>query len=118
MPGRVGVETKFSDELEHVLMAGADLFLMPSRYGLNELPLPDDPAIRLERVPRRLMAALRFSGRTPEQRVKTKMEELLAYLNGTRWRATEAPRLAQYDPPFALPFLRRNEILVPVERVS
>ncbi|HRP07650.1 MAG TPA: glycosyltransferase, partial [Gemmatimonadales bacterium] len=40
MPGRIGVETKFSDELEHVLMAGADLFLMPSQYepcGLTQM---------------------------------------------------------------------------------
>jgi starch synthase len=40
MPHRVGVETKFSDSLEHVLMAGADLFLMPSQYepcGLTQM---------------------------------------------------------------------------------
>lgn len=40
MPSRIGVETKFSDELEHVLMAGADLFLMPSQYepcGLTQM---------------------------------------------------------------------------------
>lgn len=40
MPDRIGVETKFSDELEHVLMAGADLFLMPSQYepcGLTQM---------------------------------------------------------------------------------
>lgn len=40
MPHRIGVESKFSDELEHVLMAGADLFLMPSQYepcGLTQM---------------------------------------------------------------------------------
>ncbi len=40
MPERVAVETAFSDELEHVLMAGADLFLMPSQYepcGLTQM---------------------------------------------------------------------------------
>jgi starch synthase len=40
MPSRIGVETRFSDELEHVLMAGADLFLMPSQYepcGLTQM---------------------------------------------------------------------------------
>ena len=40
MPNRIGVETKFSDELEHVLMAGADLFMMPSQYepcGLTQM---------------------------------------------------------------------------------
>lgn len=40
MPHRIATETKFSDELEHVLMAGADLFLMPSQYepcGLTQM---------------------------------------------------------------------------------
>lgn len=40
MPHRIGVSTRFSDELEHLLMAGADLFLMPSQYepcGLTQM---------------------------------------------------------------------------------
>lgn len=40
MPDRVGVETQFSDALEHVLMAGADIFMMPSQYepcGLTQM---------------------------------------------------------------------------------
>lgn len=40
MPYRIATETKFSDELEHVLMAGSDLFLMPSQYepcGLTQM---------------------------------------------------------------------------------
>ncbi|MEO8478058.1 MAG: glycogen/starch synthase [Gemmatimonadota bacterium] len=39
-PGRIGIDTTFSDELEHQLMAGADLFLMPSQYepcGLTQM---------------------------------------------------------------------------------
>jgi starch synthase len=40
MPHRIAVEGAFSDELEHLLMAGADLFLMPSQYepcGLTQM---------------------------------------------------------------------------------
>jgi starch synthase len=40
MPGRVGYEPRFTDDLEHQLMAGADLFLMPSQYepcGLTQM---------------------------------------------------------------------------------
>jgi starch synthase len=39
-PDRVGVQLDFTDRLEHRLMAGADLFLMPSLYepcGLNQM---------------------------------------------------------------------------------
>ena len=40
LPNRVGVETTFADPLEHVLIAGADLYLMPSQYepcGLTQM---------------------------------------------------------------------------------
>jgi len=39
-PGRIAVDTGFSDELEHQLMAGADLLLMPCQYepcGLTQM---------------------------------------------------------------------------------
>ena len=40
LPEKVGVETNFSDRMEHRLMAGADMFLMPSIYepcGLTQM---------------------------------------------------------------------------------
>ncbi len=40
MPNRVGVETRFSDPVEHQVIAGADLFMMPSQYepcGLTQM---------------------------------------------------------------------------------
>ena len=39
-PSHVGVQTHFTDRLEHRLMAGADMFLMPSQYepcGLTQM---------------------------------------------------------------------------------
>ena len=39
-PGRIGVELNFTDRLEHRLMAGADMCLMPSQYepcGLTQM---------------------------------------------------------------------------------
>jgi starch synthase len=39
-PGRIAVQIGFDEELAHLIEAGADLFLMPSRYepcGLNQL---------------------------------------------------------------------------------
>ena len=39
-PGRVGVHIGFSEELSHQIEAGADMFVMPSRFepcGLNQL---------------------------------------------------------------------------------
>lgn len=40
MPHRIGVQATFDDELEHVLMAGSDIYMMPSQYepcGLTQM---------------------------------------------------------------------------------
>ena len=40
MPGKVSVNTKFTDELEHLVMAGSDFLLMPCQYepcGLTQM---------------------------------------------------------------------------------
>lgn len=40
MPGKVGAYIGYNDELSHLIEAGADMFLMPSRYepcGLNQI---------------------------------------------------------------------------------
>jgi starch synthase len=40
MPHRVGYEPRFTDDVEHQIMAGADIFLMPSQYepcGLTQM---------------------------------------------------------------------------------
>ena len=39
-PGRIAVRVGFDNRLAHLIEAGADLFLMPSRYepcGLNQI---------------------------------------------------------------------------------
>lgn len=89
-------------------------FVMPSRYTLETLPRPNDPRVALREVPPQRMAAVRFTGFTGEGRVAEKTAELLAWMKGAGLEAAGAPQLARYDPPWTLPFLRRNEILVPL----
>jgi hypothetical protein len=90
-------------------------FFMPPRYRLEELPTPRDERVRLERAPARTVAALLFRGRVTDKRVARKKEELLRRVREAGWELEGAPVLAQYDGPFALPFLRRTEILVQVK---
>ncbi|MGH7581767.1 MAG: glycogen synthase [Gemmatimonadales bacterium] len=40
MPNRIGVETRFADPIEHTVIAGSDLYMMPSQYepcGLTQM---------------------------------------------------------------------------------
>jgi hypothetical protein len=89
-------------------------FVMPSEYTLDSLPRPNNAAITIRALPERKVAALTFSGLAGENKTMAKTEVLHAYLNNKGWAAISTPELARYNPPWTLPFLRRNEILIEV----
>lgn len=91
-------------------------FTMPSSYRLDTLPVPNDDRVLLEEVPAREVAALRFGGRATDEAVRRAMAEAVAWVEGSGRTMVGAPTLAQYDPPFAAPWMRRNEILVELAR--
>jgi hypothetical protein len=89
-------------------------FTMPSEYSMATLPKPRNPAVTLREVPGKRYAVLAFSGLAGEEKVQQKTDELLVWLKAKNRRAIATPQLARYNPPWTLPFLRRNEILVEV----
>jgi effector-binding domain-containing protein len=89
-------------------------FTMPSEYSMATLPKPGNPAVTLREVPGKRYAVLVFSGFSGEGKVQQKTDELLDWLKAKNMRVVATPQLARYDPPWTLPFLRRNEILVEV----
>lgn len=89
-------------------------FMMPARYRLETLPRPLDPSVRLRRVPARVMAAIRYSGRWTSERCEEHLERLLQALRREHLEADGPPEWARYDPPFTPWFLRTNEVLIPI----
>jgi effector-binding domain-containing protein len=91
-------------------------FLMPGEYSLETLPEPLDERVKLKVEPGRLMAAVRYSGTWSEKGYK-KNKALLEEFIEKRGLKTKGPAIwARYDPPFMPWFLRRNEVLIPVEQ--
>lgn len=87
-------------------------FVMPSRYSMATLPLPNNPRVALREIPERKAAVISFSGFASEGKVKAKTEALLVWMASRGQEPVSSPQLARYDPPWTLPFLRHNEILV------
>jgi len=90
-------------------------FMMPASYTLETLPAPNDPAVSLRQVPARYMAAVRYSGFWSEEAYNSNLDELSSWMEQQGLKAVGEPIWARYNPPFMPWFLRRNEILVPVE---
>jgi hypothetical protein len=89
-------------------------FFLPAEYTLETAPEPIDPAVRIRQVPERTLAVLRFSGSRSAERVADRQEQLRRLVAGSRWRAEREPISMFYDPPWTIPFLRRNEVALPV----
>ena len=97
---------------------GTMRFFLPRKVAEAGAPEPADAGVRLVRIPPERMAVLRFSGSiTPEAEVAH--EQILTGVLAAASRKTEGPMIVMgYDPPFSLPFLRRNEVAVRLARGS
>jgi hypothetical protein len=89
-------------------------FTMPGAYSLATLPEPNDPQVQLKTVPPARFAVVRFSGLADRRSVDAKTKELDGFVRARALRAVGPASLAQYNPPWTLWFMRRNEVMIPV----
>ena len=90
-------------------------FMMPASYTLENIPEPDDPKVTLRQVPTRRMAVVRYSGFWSEKSYLRYKMELESWIDRMGLTVVGDPIWARYNPPFMPWFLRRNEVLIPVD---
>ncbi|HEY5138420.1 MAG TPA: heme-binding protein [Methylococcales bacterium] len=90
-------------------------FVLPSNYSVATAPVPLDPAVLIKEIPGKKVAVIRYSGSLSEQGIEEKSEKLKNWLTQQGYKAISPSRSAAYDPPWTLPFLRRNEIHIDIE---
>ncbi len=93
-------------------------FAMPSGESIETLPRPRNERIKIVEVPERVVAALRFRGKTSPEKVRTKERELTLALAAARLPTKGGVFLMRYNPPFMPGLLRRNEIGIEVSSTS
>ena len=87
-------------------------FILPSEYTLDKAPQPASPRVEIRDVEPRRVASIRFSGRFTVRNGETHRAKLSDWLSSRNLPHRADWKLAGYDPPFTLPILRRNEVLV------
>jgi threonyl-tRNA synthetase len=84
-------------------------FNMPKQFTKETLPVPNNPEVKIIEVPSEKYAVITFSGLVREY------AEMLNLLNEEMKKRNIDPKgpaiLARYNPPWTLPFLRRNELM-------
>jgi hypothetical protein len=93
-------------------------FTMPAKYTLATLPRPTDPGIEIHETPPETDGVYRFSGIPGTKPVENATAILLRQLANSPWTVTGPPVAWFYDPPWTLPWARRNEVAVPVAAKS
>ena len=90
-------------------------FNLPSSYlAVQELEA-DDPELTVDVIPSKEMAVIRFSGLCSEKKVQKNLELVRAYIKELHLTEKGEPIIARYDPPWVLPWFRRNEIMIEVQ---
>jgi hypothetical protein len=90
-------------------------FIMPSKYRLESLPIPNDPRVRLRSLSAARVAVIRFSGLARDRDVAEKTDLLQARIAAHHLHPVGPPELARFDPPWTPWFVRRNEVMIPVQ---
>ena len=91
-------------------------FVMPASHTLETLPKPKNPAVQLKEIKGKRFAVIRFSGLAKEESLKRHTDELKKFVKAKDLNALSAATYAFYNPPWTLPFLRRNEVMIEVAR--
>jgi len=89
-------------------------FVMPAEYSMESLPKPLNSKVQLRQIPAVKRAVIGFSGFYNENKVAERTLELEEWMKTKNLQATSVPKFARYNPPWTLPFMRRNEIMIDV----
>jgi D-serine deaminase-like pyridoxal phosphate-dependent protein len=92
-------------------------FVVPGQYTPATVPQPTDPRVVIRAVPARRVAVWRYSGRWTEGNFRDNERRLRERLKQRKLEPVpgDSAIIARYNSPFAVWFLRRNEVLIPLQ---
>lgn len=107
----VVVEKKAASEQQQWIL----YFVMPKSYRMDSLPKPNNPQVQIKEIKNKKVAVIRFSGWVDEDKLADRTAELQTWIKQEQLIAIGDPQLARYNPPWTLPWWRRNEVFIPVQ---
>lgn len=87
-------------------------FVMPKQFTLPTIPKPNNEMVKINEVPAQRFITIRFSGSNSDDNIRKNESALFNYIAQNKINVTGEPKYAFYNPPWTLPFMRRNEIMV------
>ena len=91
-------------------------FMMPAAYTMDSLPKPVKDQVQLRQVPPKRFVVIRFSGLPSDEDLKQEQDNLKSAIQSQNLTAISGPIYAFFNPPWTLPPMRRNEIMIEIEK--
>ena len=89
-------------------------FVMPKEYSMESLPKPNNSAVVLIERPKEKYAVVVFSGLVRESSYNEKATLLNEFVKIQGLSSVGSLLIARYNPPWTLPFFRRNELIIKI----
>ena len=89
-------------------------FVVPREVAAGKVPAPKGSEVSVDEMPAAKFAAFTYSGRRTDSNEAGALAKLRAWMDTKNLRAEGEPVFAYYDPPWTLPFMRRNEVMLRV----
>tara|TARA_B100000035_G_scaffold314796_1_gene332344 strand:- start:449 stop:1060 length:612 start_codon:yes stop_codon:yes gene_type:complete len=90
-------------------------FVMPKEFTMETLPLPNNQNIKITALPKEKFAVVVFSGLVRESSYNKKVNLLNEFIKKKKLTPLSSIQIARYNPPWTLPFFRRNELMVKID---
>jgi len=87
-------------------------FVMPSKFSAEKVPTPVDSSVKVRELPAGRFAVMRFSGGHNAKNEQKALNQLKQWMASERMAELSPPVYGYFDPPWILPFLRRNEVML------
>ena len=91
-------------------------YVLPADLTLETAPKPLDDDLELAEVAGKKVAVIQFSGLWSEESIQDETSELNDWISVNNLTSSSGPRWACYNPPWTIPFLRRNEVMIDVQQ--
>lgn len=91
-------------------------FFMPRDYSIQTLPKPNNNLVALKELPPKRLAVIRFSNFANEKSLQKHTVLLEEFIKERKLHVLSSPIYAFFNPPWTLPFFRRNEVMVELKK--
>jgi len=89
-------------------------FVVPREVAAKKVPAPEADDVSVDEMPAAKFAVFTYSGRRTDANEAEALSKLRAWAEKKNLKTQGEPVFAYYDPPWTLPFMRRNEVMLRV----